>query len=244
MASKAQTRTETPLFYGSPVPLDRERHRGLRTGHLGRTFEFARGAHFVPALIDEFSPASREIPILFIPGPKHPSPVFMLGLRSGRNSLLAADGTMTTRYVPAYLRRYPFILGEAKGKDSVVCIDERNTVLSEDEGEPLFDENGQATPVLERAIRLTSDYFEAGKRTEAFVALLHELDLFHAITIETRSGSDGQTVHGLLAVNEARLYEISDEEFLNLRNQRLLAPIFAHFFSLSQIDRLREAASA
>lgn len=239
MSQTAPVPTDNPLFYSNPVPLDRNVHRSLKTGSLNADYGFARSAHFVPALIDEFSPASREMPIVFLPTGKTYSPVFMMGLRAGENRLMKEDGTLTSAYVPAYLRRYPFILGEEEGRDPVMCIDGENTVLSEENGDALFDEEGQATPVLDGVVELTTNYYEAGKRTEAFVGVLEELGLFRQITIESRVESDPQTIHGLVAIDEDKLYELSDEAFLTLRNQRLLGPIFAHFFSLSQIDRLR-----
>jgi hypothetical protein len=231
--------TDNPLFYSNPVPLDRNVHRALKTGVLNTDYSFARSAHFVPALIDEFSPASREMPIVFLPTNKTYSPVFMLGLRAGENRLIKDDGAFTTTYVPAYLRRYPFILGEEQGRDPVVCIDAGNLVLSETDGETLFDDDGQPTQSLQNMVDLATNYFEAGKRTQAFVSILDDLGLFRQITIESRTSSDGQTIHGLAAIDENKLYELSDADFLTLRTQRLLGPIFAHFFSLSQIDRLR-----
>lgn len=239
MSETASASTDNPLFYSNPVPLDRATHRTLKTGTLNSSYGFARGAHFVPALIDEFSPASREMPIVFLPTGKTYSPVFMLGLRAGENKLMREDDTFTSAYVPAYLRRYPFILGEEEGRDSVICIDGGNTVLSEESGEPLFTEDGEATPALTSMVDLTSNYYEAGKRTEAFVTILDEMGLFRQITIESRADGEGQTIHGLASIDENKLYELSDADFLKLRDQRLLGPIFAHFFSLSQIERLR-----
>ena len=216
---------------------------GLRTGSLNTAFAFAHQAQFVPALIDEFATASREMPIVFLPAGKALAPVFMMGLRAGENRLVDEAGKISTNYQPAYLRRYPFILGEADGTDPIICIDEHNTILSESEGEPLFDEQGEPAEALNKMMQFTNEYFAAGKRTEAFVALLQDLDLFRPITIEARMGGEGQTIHGLQAIDEAKLYEISDADFLKLRQERLLAPIFAHFFSLSQIERLRAPAA-
>lgn len=243
MAKPKTMPAETPLFYRAPVPLDRERHRKLKAGAANANYGFARGSHVIPALIDEFSPASRELPIVFMPGPKVPTAVFLVGLAAGRNALLREDGGWSSSYVPAYLRRYPFILGEAEGQDPLVCIDEENPILTEAEGEPLFTEDGESTPALTRAIDFTNEYFLAGKRTEAFVALMQGMDLFRSITIESRGESgQAQTVHGLLAIDEAKLYDLSDEQFLRLREERVLAPIFAHFFSLTQVERLRDKA--
>lgn len=238
--SQTSPRTDAPLFYAAPVPLDRERHRDLRTGNGAGDYGFSRGSHFIPALIDEFSPASRELPIIFVPGASGPTAVFMVGLETGRNAFVGEDGAWTGGYIPAYLRRYPYILGENEGADPIICIDEANTILSPNEGEPLFDEAGEPSPALGRAIEFTNEYYAAGKRTERFVELLQRLDLFRPVTVESRDGKGASaTIHGLLAIDEEKLYQLSDEDFLMLRRERLLAPIFAHFFSLTQIEKLR-----
>lgn len=243
--SQTPIRSEPPLFYASPIPLDREAHRDLRTGSGVTDYGFARGTHFIPALIDEFSPASRELPIVFVPSQTGPAAVFMVGLESGRNELVSPDGAWTGGYVPAYLRRYPFILGEVEGADPIVCIDEANTVLSRTEGEPLFDEAGEPSPALGRAIDFTNEYFAAGRRTERFVEMMLRLGLFRSVTVEAKDGKGGSnTIHGLLAIDEEKLYELSDADFLELRRERVLAPIFAHFFSLTQIEKLRSKAEA
>jgi hypothetical protein len=240
--AKLAPQAETPLFYGSPVPLDRSVHRNLRAGDGSAAYGFARDTHVIPALVDEFSPASREMPIVFLPSAVGPTPVFMVGLETGRNSFVDADGRWSGNYVPAYLRRYPFILGESEGQDPIICIDAGNTVLSETAGEPLFTDAGEPAPALETAIHFANEYFAAGKRTEAFVKVLQDLDLFRPITIESRPETgNAQTIYGLLAIDEPKIYELSEADFLKLRDERLLAPIFAHFFSLSQVERLRQA---
>ena len=230
----------SPLFYSKPVALDRQKHRGLKTGAATPDFGFARNTHFIPALIDEFSPASRSLPIVFLPGAEGPTAVFMVGLTAGRNVFVDAEGKWTGNYVPAYLRRYPFILGEAEGQDPIMMIEEGNALLSETEGEPLFTEAGEGTESLTQAIAFANEYYAAGKRTEAFMKILQDLELLTPVTIESRlPGQDGQQIHGLLSIDENKLYTMPEADFLNLRKERLLGPIFAHFFSLSQIENLR-----
>lgn len=234
--------SSNPLFYPAPVPLDREKHRGLKTGSSTPNYAFARGSHFIPALIDEFSPASRALPIVFLPGVDGPTAVFMVGLAAGRNVFVDAEGNWTGDYVPAYLRRYPFILGEAPGQDPIMMIEEGNATLSAMEGEPLFSDSGEGTDALNQTILFANEYFAAGKRTEGFVKLLQDFQLLTPITIESRiPGQDAQQIHGLLSIDENKLYSMPEADFLTLRRERLLGAIFAHFFSLSQIERLRAA---
>ena len=81
---------ENPLFYQNIVPLDRARHRDLRLVRDNKPVAFAMTSHIIPAVVDEFVAAARFLPILFIPAAPHPSPVFLVGTRTGQNLLVDA----------------------------------------------------------------------------------------------------------------------------------------------------------
>src|ERR1700749_3471534 len=102
---------ENPLFYQNIVPLDRARHRDLRLVRDNKPVAFAATSHIIPAVVDEFVAAARFLPILFIPAAPHPSPVFLVGTRTGQNLLVDNEGKWIDPYVPAFVRRYPFMLG-------------------------------------------------------------------------------------------------------------------------------------
>ena len=155
------------LFYSDAIPLNREAHRHYRVPTDAQRFGFASGSHLVPAVIDEFTAAAPHLPIVFVPGAGAPAACFLVGLRSGRNALVSPEGNWRGDYAPAYLRRYPFVLGEVEGADPLVCIDAAFAPREAPEGEALFTEEGGDTPALLDNIRLTNDFFLAAKRTEA-----------------------------------------------------------------------------
>lgn len=231
--------TENPLFYRSIVPLDRQRHHTFRVRQTDRRFGFASGAHMIPVVVDEFPAGSRHLPIVFVPGPERPSPVFLVGFRPGQSLCVDADGHWTAGYIPAFLRRYPFILGEVPGRDPLACIDENFEEFAQAEGEALFDSSGAETATLKDRIKLMSDYFEAAKRTDASCTLMNDLKLFRQITVQG-SGPNAVALHGLLAIDELRFNELSDEDFLRVRKANWLPAIYAHFLSLASVDRLHD----
>ncbi|RVA88736.1 SapC family protein, partial [Mesorhizobium sp. M7A.F.Ca.CA.004.01.1.1] len=99
-----------PLFYSRPEALNPARH-----GSLGLTarsdFGFARSAHAIPVVASEMPAAMRSYPIVFI-GPGK-APVIITGVRQNENLFVGAEGKWTApHYIPAYVRRYPFILAE------------------------------------------------------------------------------------------------------------------------------------
>jgi hypothetical protein len=127
-----------PLFYNKVVPLNTHAHRGLRLAAVGRPFGFAASANLIPALLEEFSAAAPFMPIAFLPGAQNPAPVFVTGLRPGQNLFVGTDGKWADGYLPAYLRRYPFIMGDVPQGDPILCIDETFAGFSNQQGERLF----------------------------------------------------------------------------------------------------------
>ncbi|TNC04651.1 SapC family protein [Methylobacterium terricola] len=235
-----------PLFYRSVVPLDRDAHRAWHLAQPQR-FAFARASHLVPALAEEIGAACRHLPVVFLPESLGPVPVFLVGAAPGHCALIDDQGTWTGRYLPAYLRRYPFILGESEGTEPLACIDAESDLLhrhgAAEPAEanaaslPLFTEDGQETPLLRERIRLVADYAEAARRTAAFGRLLQDLKLLRALTIQVQHPLSGEshTLHGALGVDEAALAALPEEAFARLRREGWLAMIYAHLVSLQAV---------
>lgn len=248
--------TSLPLFYRSVVPLDRDAHRACHLAQPQR-FAFARTSHIVPALAEEIGAACRHLPVVFLPESLGPVPVFLVGAAPGRCDLIDEAGTWTGRYLPAYLRRYPFILGESEESEPLVCIDAEASLLrSEPAAEPaeacatslpLFTEDGRETPLLQERIRLVATYAEAARRSTAFGRLLHDLKLLRALTIQVQHPLTGEshTLHGALGVDEAALSALPEEAFARLRGEGWLGMIYAHLVSLQAVaDFLVSAVSS
>lgn len=234
-----------PLFYSSITVLDRNTHREARLAPAGKPYAFAAGAHVLPALMQEFAPACRDTPILFLEEPAGVSPLFMVGMRSGENCFVDAEGRWRGHHAPAYLRRYPFIGGEVSAQQQVICVDGGFAGLQGTEGERLFKEDGEPTEALQRVIAFVGEYSEAAKATAAFTAELKALDLLQTINIEIRS-PDGtsSSFSGFAAISEERLNALPDATLLELKHKGYLAPIYAHLISLANFAQLGERAVA
>ena len=205
-------------------------------------YGFARDTHVIPAVVDEFAAALAHLPIVFAPSKPYPTTVFLVGVRPSRNLLVDDDGRWKGAYVPAFLRRYPFMRGEVAGGNAVTCIDEHSELLGRSAGQRLFDADGKETALLRSTIDLVDKYFVAAKRTDAFLAAIHELQLLRQVTIETSIGqASSSVIHGFMTVDEQRLAKLGADALLRLRDDGFLAPIYAHLFSLRSVDLLRKA---
>lgn len=236
---------KNPLFYKKVVPLDHVRHRDLRMARKGNVFPFARGANFVPAVVDEFGAAMAHLPIAFLPGAGQPAAVFVLGLEPGSNLFLEADDSWAGRYVPAYLRRYPFIVGDVKGREPLLCVDEADDGLGRKDGERLFSDAGESGPLVKQARDLCANYKRAADRTDEFCATLQKLGLFSSVTLNAQTPDRGNmVVHGLFTVDEAAVDRLGADDVKLLHEKRFLKPIFQHIASLGALAKLADRNAA
>ena len=77
----------------------------------------------VPLTVGEFPIAGIYYPIIFA-GDRY-QPLAVMGMRQGSNLFVGADGAFEVgAYIPAYIRRYPFVLANDQAREQlVVCID-------------------------------------------------------------------------------------------------------------------------
>lgn len=231
-----------PLFYKSVTPLNREKHRDLRMLDSVDRYGFAMTTHVIPAVVDEFASALSHLPIVFAPSKPHPTPVFLVGVRPSRNLLVNDGGRWLGDYIPAFVRRYPFIRGEVDGSAPVTCVDEKSELLGAAVGERLFDDDGKESPLLRKTIELLDQYYISAKRTEVFLSIVNDLQLLRYVTIETNVGQGSSSViHGFMTIDEEKLNALDPVDFLRLRDGGFLVPIYAHLFSLRSVDVLRKA---
>lgn len=106
----------SPLaLYRQPRLLDRQADIGKRVRPLV-DYRMAQHMNGMMLTAVEFFDACKEYVIAFVAsGPTEPgkpvppvSPIVILGLRDGENLMVRADGSWDARYLPAFLRRYPF----------------------------------------------------------------------------------------------------------------------------------------
>lgn len=227
------------VYYEKPVMLDRERHRRRRIGP-STSFAFARRANSLYLAGVEFAEAGKEYAIVFTRGANQKVlPVAMLGLRSRENLFVDDQGQWAAAYIPAFVRRYPFVLAELSGQAMGVCIDEAFAGLSDKEGEPLFDAQGHNTPFLQNAIDFLERYQQEYQRTEAFCRRLERAGLLTGMNAKADL-VDGRsfTVGGLLVVDEQKLMALPDAVALSLFRSGELHLVSMHLASLSNMKKL------
>lgn len=237
-----------PLFYRQPRVLQPGLHGrlGLKAdpGHA-----HAMEANAVPLLASEMSAACRHLPIVFS-DEAQPQPLAVLGLRERQNLFVDGHGRwLAGAYVPAYVRRHPFIFLEDAGRDTLtLCIDEAAPQLVADgTGQPLFDEAGQPTAVTRNALAFCRDYQAHHRLTRAFVDALVAADLLveHRAEVTLAAGGAPLALQGFKVVDEARFKALPDAVFLHWREQGWLPLVYSQLLSAGSwaglVDRLAAA---
>jgi hypothetical protein len=235
--------TGNVLFYNTPEPLNSEKHAKLGLKNIGKPFGFAKTGHIVPVTLGEFGLAAMSYPIIFA-GPDF-TPLAVMGLKAGQNLFVQEDGGFEEGfYLPAYIRRYPFVLaGNDEQSELIVCIDVSSPLIGENTDTPLFDANG-ATEYTKNAIKFCEDFEGERVRTTQWIEMLRGLDIFEmkqaAFTPMGPNGATGQPIliAEYQAISEEKVNALPDEKLLELQKNGALGFIYAHLLSLLAWDRL------
>jgi hypothetical protein len=244
------------LFYSKPEPLSLEAHGKLGLRRMEKPFAFAATTHVVPVTVTEFQAAGVCYPIIFA-GERY-QPLAVMGVSTGTNLFVEPDGSFQLgAYIPAYIRRYPFVLAADEARSQmVVCIDRNAAMLSEDHDLAFFDDKGQPTEYTKGCMQFCNDFEAEGRRTESFITLLRDLDLFEVrrqtFTPVNPDGAQGepQPVAEYFAISDEKVKALPADKLKELVENGALFQVYAHLTSLAGWDRIvtmalaRQAAEA
>lgn len=227
-----------PLFYNDLQPLSSNVHADWKARRVDSA-PFLAGAHAVPLTVDEFGPASRFYPIVLASG-ENPIPLALMGLNEGVNVFVDADGKLVSEaYVPAYVRRYPFLLAKLRpdNDDLSLCFDSTSEAIGAfEEGDALF-EDGKPSTTTQDILGFCEQFEQAGQRTANFVNQMREYKLLMdgEVSIQPEGATQPFIYRGFQMVSEDRLRELRGDQARKLIQSGALALVYAHLFSLNII---------
>lgn len=225
------------------VSLDSKIHRDLHFTQA-QSYGFAGHLVMIPLIAGELYKASRDMVIVFpLEGGL---PQALVGLQPGHNMYIDAGGQWIGRYVPAHLRRYPFILTEVSVGGKTKTETERRFVLQFDAkaqhfqtpgGTKLFDHSGKPTELLNN-IRNVLLYIEQDQvQTLAMVAELDAAGLLVEKPLTVKGPGEGSVaLTGMRILNVEALSKLAPEPLAKLRNSGALAVAYAHLISLTNLE--------
>jgi hypothetical protein len=232
---------QLPLLYNGLEPLSSNLHSHYKARSSDALPMLAQ-IHAVPITIDEFVTAQRYYPIVFSSGDA-PVPLALMGLNEGVNVFIDDEGRLLGEvYVPAYLRRYPFMLAKLRedADDLSLCFDPQSGIIGDyEDGTPLFD-NGQPSETTQAILKFCEEFEISAQRTAAFVNELKEAEmLIDGEASVQPTGSEQPFIYrGFQMVSEEKLRELRGDTLRKMNQNGMLHLMMAHLFSLSLVPEL------
>ncbi|HEX8215884.1 MAG TPA: SapC family protein [Allosphingosinicella sp.] len=234
----SQPPANLPLFYKDLTPLSSSVHTGYRVRNADNA-PFLVNAHAIPITVDEFITAQRHYPIVFSVG-ENPVPLALMGLNEGVNVFVDDQGKLLGEtYIPAYIRRYPFMLARLQpdAQELSLCFDPTSDLIGElDDGNPLFD-GDQPNDNLNSILKFCEEFEIAAQRTNAFVKEVQEAELLidGEVTIQPTGQDQPFVYRGFQMVSDEKLRELHGDKLRKLNQNGALPLVIAHLFSLPMV---------
>ena len=233
-------------LHKEPIALDTVLHRDLRLkNELNAIPRLAPFTSFMVS-VSEFADAALSFPILFVRaapdalGKDTVAPVAVFGMKPGENLFVTTDGKWDAGYVPAMLRAYPFTMARIEGSDRwAIVFDNTWEGMSRTEGVPLFNEQGEATELLNGIHKFVQDLETDLERTRQACAALLEMKLLKPMRFDaTLASGESLSVDGFMTVDEEALAKLPDAQIAQMYRNGLLGLLQIHMLSLNNMRRL------
>ncbi len=221
-----------PLFYKQPEPLFPGAHKDFKI-RPDNDFAFAAKTNSVPLTLPEFTLVARHYPIVFL-GPEL-VPTIVLGISTESNLFVNSKGEWDHEYyIPAFVRRYPFILMSTPGTEERMHlgVDEAGR-SNKPNARALFD-GEKETDVLKESLDFCQQFHTAYQMTREFSKTLVEAKITEetGVDIQTPTGSKLK-LGPFMAVSEEKFRNLPDATVVDWHKRGLLHPIYFHLQSLT-----------
>lgn len=240
MASAPQA-NNLPIMFKGLIPLSSNEHKDWKARQVDAA-PWVVGQHAVPITVDEFVHVQRFYPIIFSAG-DNPVPLALMGLNEGVNMFIDDEGKLIGQpYVPAYIRRYPFMLARLRpdSEDMSLCFDPTADVIGAfEEGQPLFD-NGEPADATKNVLNFCEQWEQSWQRTQAFMneVVNAKLLIDGEVSIQPEGSEQPFIYRGFQMIAEEKLREMRGDAVRKLVGNGILPLLYAHIFSLSLMSEL------
>lgn len=234
--------TKQLLIYESAVPVSAGRHAQTSL-ESGADYAFSAGINAVPLMAVEFLRAATEYAIVFTKVGQEVMPAAVLGVRGDENLFLSADRKWQADYIPAFIRRYPFVFSNsADGKTLTLCIDESHPgVNTEGRGERLFGEDSKPTAYVERVLKFLQEYQAHFERTRQFGRRIDELGLLEPMQAQvTTPKGEKLSLNGFFSVSREKLRTLDGAELAALAKTDELELLYMQLHSMRNFNDVKD----
>lgn len=230
------------LIYETAIPVSSGRHAKCSV-EGGNTYAFTRKVNSVPLMAVEFPQAMPEYAIVFAGSGEEIMPVVILGARQNENLYLTAEDVWQAKYIPAFVRRYPFVFSTSEdGKTFNLCVDEAFPGLNyQGRGQALFTEEGKPSKYTEGVLKFLQEYRAQFLRTQVFCKKLREHDVLEPMQAEfTLTSGEKMALRGFTVVSRTKLKALSGEVLSDLAKTDELELIYLHLQSMRNFMTVKD----
>ena len=235
--------TGNVMMYQDPQPLTKDKHANFGVKPVDKPFEFMEKSHFMPLTAPEFGSASASFPIIFAGDDR--SPLAVMGIRANEN-LFVTDGQFDNHYyMPAFARRYPFVLaGDQENDRFVVCVDEKAGCVTKKDPTQSFFDGDEPSQFTNEAFEFLKQFEQDRRATEQMIARFKELDLFEQKEMNFQgqnadgTPADKQKIADYFAISDEKLRGLDAKTTKEFMDNGFLSVAYAHMLSLGNWQRL------
>jgi len=231
-------------------PLDQTLHQTVIVQQDNHYPHMAK-QHIAPLVLHEYSLAQQDYPIVFVKDTETGQfrSVALLGLQVGVN-VFYSDLGWQADYIPEIMQLYPFALSvnpDGQGM-STLCLDFDSPCVSEvdansnveSQGQRLFNDDGSQTEFTQNIGQQLVEHHNKQVYTDEFIQCLIDHQLLLEQTLSVKLKSESFEVSGIYIINESALNDLSESDFIAMRQKGYLVPIYAALMSLSRMNVVTE----
>ncbi|MEM9013857.1 MAG: SapC family protein [Pseudomonadota bacterium] len=232
--TEAAQLTGSMFLFEKPELLSADAHGQLGISRPNEPHAFCAKAKAIPITVTEIPAAMKDYPVIFMSQEK-PIPLAVVALGDETNLFVDEKGEWeANRYIPGYIRRYPFGLANETSGDRMAIVIDRAFEGLEPGGNIALFENGELSDASQQAIEFCKTFERDRKTTDEFGEHLKRFDLIAGQTAQyTPTGStEQQPFAQYFGVDEKKLNELTDDQVLELRKMGMLPILYAMVMSM------------
>ncbi len=208
------------------------------------SYQSAAQDAIAPLVVQELPRAAMSLPIGFILQNDDYLPFAILGLQPGKNLFVGPKGQWVGGYVPAVYRGYPFALASVPSGEFALVFDQESGLLSESEGEPFFDDQGNPAAAVKQVMDFLNTVQQNRGVTVAVCKVLNQAGLIEPWPITLKAADGEHPVQGLFRINESALNALSASDLEAVRNAGGLSVAYCQLLSMQHFAVLGRLAQA
>ena len=205
-------------------------------------YEFLRPQILAAVCGFELANCASWLPVVFAKENEKIKPFALMGLEAGKNLLIDSKGKWLLSFFPSVFAAHPFKLGKVRDDKSVVVFfDDNSLVVSDGDGQRLFNEDGSNSLIFSHYIELLSKIEKSNQQLEVSCSVLEQASILEPLVIEVASDGEAKTrLEGLFKINPEKFKALDNEQIIEMREKNTLDLVYAHFFSMGGIQKLEQ----